>query len=232
MRTHYIILAFVVAAFAMSSAVAQDKDEKKKEDKLPARKTPKAPDKYQVKFKTSQGEVLIDVTREWAPLGADRFHEAVSKGFYDKCRFFRVLPGFVVQFGINGDPEVQQHWGQAKIKDDPVKKSNERGTLVFATAGPDTRTTQMFINYKDNAFLDRMGFAPLGKVVKGMDVVEKINAEYGQKPNQSYIQQDGNKYLEEEFPRLDLIEKATIVKKDAKKDEKKEDKKKEDKKKD
>jgi len=227
MRVQSIVFALIVGVISMSAGVAEEKEAKKKEDRLPAKKTPKAPDDFQVKFKTSQGDVIFDITRKLAPLGADRFHEAVSKGFYDKCRFFRVLPGFVVQFGINGDPDIQSHWRQAQIKDDPVKGSNIRGTLVFATAGPDTRTTQMFINFSDNSRLDRMGFAPIGKVVKGMDIVEKINAEYAQKPNQTFIQQDGNKYLEEVFPRLDFIEKATIVKKDAKKDDKKKDEKKE-----
>ncbi|MBM81100.1 MAG: peptidylprolyl isomerase [Planctomycetaceae bacterium] len=217
MRLFSILLTIAIA----HSTISADADEKKpkKEDRLPAKKTPEAPETYQVKFETSQGDVILDITRKWAPLGADRFHEAVTKGFYDECRFFRVLPGFVVQFGINGAPDIQQHWREAQIKDDKVKESNVEGTLTFATAGPDTRTTQMFINFGDNSGLDRMGFAPIGKVSKGMDIVKKINAEYRQRPDQRYIQQEGNAYLKKEFPRLDYIKKATIVKPKKKKED-------------
>jgi peptidyl-prolyl cis-trans isomerase A (cyclophilin A) len=173
-----------------------------------------APETYQVKFETTAGDFVVDVTRSWAPQGADRFHEAVKAGFYDDCRFFRVVPNFMVQFGINGDPEVQQKWRNANIKDDPVTKSNTRGMVTFATAGPGTRTTQVFINFKDNSFLDRQGFAPFGKVSEeGMKIVDKINAQYGEDPNQSLIQRQGNEYLKENFPKLDHIKKATIVEK-------------------
>ena len=171
----------------------------------------KAPETFQVKFETTAGDFVVDVTREWAPIGADRFYEAVKAGFYDECRFFRVVPNFMVQFGINGDPKVQQKWRESTIKDDPVKKSNTRGMVTFATAGPNTRTTQVFINFKDNAFLDRQGFAPFGKVSEGMNVINKINAEYGEQPNQSAIQRRGNEYLKENFAELDYIKKATIV---------------------
>ncbi len=178
----------------------------------------KAPDKYQVKFETSRGDVIIEVHREWAPLGADRFHEAVKAGFYNECRFFRVIPRFMAQFGINGDPEVQKKWKDATIKDDPVKQSNKRGFVTFAKTGaPDSRTTQLFINYGDNSRLDGMGFAPFGKVVKGMEAVDAINSEYIQRPNQQAIQSQGNAYLKSNFPKLDYIKKATIVGDDAKK---------------
>jgi peptidyl-prolyl cis-trans isomerase A (cyclophilin A) len=175
-----------------------------------------APETYQVKFETTKGDFVVDVTRAWAPNGADRFHEAVKAGFYNDCRFFRVVPDFMVQFGINGDPEVQTKWRQANIKDDPVTKSNTRGMVTFATAGPNTRTTQVFINFKDNSFLDNQGFAPFGKVSdEGMKIVDKINAEYREQPNQSSIQRQGNEYLKASFPNLDYVKKASIVEKKA-----------------
>lgn len=170
-----------------------------------------APAKYKVKFETTAGDFVVDVTREWAPIGADRFYEAVKGGFYDDCRFFRVVPGFMVQFGINGDPATQEKWREANIKDDPVRGSNKKGYVTFATAGPNTRTTQVFINFGDNAFLDKQGFAPFGIVSDGMDKVEKIESKYGEKPNQGAIQSQGNEYLKSKFPDLDYIKKATIV---------------------
>ena len=170
-----------------------------------------APDEFDVLLKTSQGDVTIHVTRKLAPKGADRFYTAVKAGFYNECRFFRVVPKFVVQFGINGDPEVQKKWREDAIKDDPVKGSNTKGTITFATAGRDTRTTQLFINLKDNTRLDRSGFAPFGKVTKGMKVVEKINSEYGERPDQGKIQKEGNAYLKKAYPRLDYIKTATVV---------------------
>ncbi|WP_459555979.1 peptidylprolyl isomerase [Lacunimicrobium album] len=170
-----------------------------------------APAKYKVKFETTAGDFVVDVTREWAPVGADRFYEAVKGGFYNDCRFFRVVPGFMVQFGINGDPATQEKWREANIKDDPVRGSNKKGYVTFATAGPNTRTTQVFINFGDNAFLDKQGFAPFGIVSDGMDKVEKIESKYGEKPNQGAIQSQGNDYLKSKFPDLDYIKKATIV---------------------
>ncbi len=172
----------------------------------------KAPEKFRVKFETSKGDIIIECVRVWAPIGTDHFYTAVTEGFYDECRFFRIVPGFIAQVGINGDPKVQAKWREKVIKDDPVFVSNTRGTLTYATAGPNTRTTQLFINFGNNAFLDNQGFAPFGKVVQGMDVVEKLNTEYGEKPKQPYIQQLGNRYLKESFPRLDYIKKATILK--------------------
>ena len=172
--------------------------------------TEKAPDEFKVKFETSCGTFILDVRRKYAPLGVDQFHKAVKEGFYDECRFFRVVPDFVVQFGINGDPKVQKKWDN-QIKDDPVTVSNVRGSVCYATAGPDTRTTQLFINLGDNSRLDKMGFAPFGKVIEGMDVVDKITSEYGQGPNQGKIEDEGNSYLKEDFPKLDYIKKATIV---------------------
>lgn len=177
----------------------------------------KAPDQFQVRFETSKGDFVVEVRREWAPRGADRFYELVRSGFFNGCRFFRVVPGFVVQFGINGDPKTQKKWRTQAIEDDPVRQSNKRGTLTFATSGPDSRTTQLFINYADNTYLDRMGFAPFGRVVKGMKAVDAIYSGYGQKPDQSRIQSEGNEYLKESFPRLDFIKKASVVTGDEKK---------------
>ena len=179
------------------------------------------PDQFQAKFHTSAGDFVIEVHRAWAPLGADRFYNLVANGYFDGCRFFRVVPGFVVQWGIHGDPEISAAWDQrrnpdAAIEDDPVVESNTRGRVTFATAGPRTRTTQLFINFGDNSALDdpeAVGskFAPFGEVIEGMDAVDAIYAGYGQSPNQGRIQHSGNGYLEERFPKLDHIITATIV---------------------
>jgi peptidyl-prolyl cis-trans isomerase A (cyclophilin A) len=152
------------------------------------------------------------VHRSWAPKGADRFYNLVKYGFFDNCRFFRVMPNFMVQYGINGDPTIQAPWRNANLQDDPVTQSNRRGTITFANAGPNTRTTQVFINFKDNAGLDKQGFAPFGEVVSGMEAVDKINAEYKEQPDQQIIQRQGNAYLTKSFPRLDYVRKATIQK--------------------
>ena len=172
--------------------------------------TAQAPATYRARFRTSAGDFTIEVTRAWAPLGADRLYNLIKNGFYDGDRFFRVLPGFVVQFGLNGSPAVSAAWRHASITDDPVTQHNLTGTVVFATAGPNTRTTQLFINYADNLRLDQMGFAPVGRVVDGMDVVQKIYSGYGQTPNQDLIETQGNAYLSQSFPQLDSIKTATI----------------------
>jgi peptidyl-prolyl cis-trans isomerase A (cyclophilin A) len=177
----------------------------------PAQLNDKAPDKFQVKFDTSKGEFIVEVTRAWAPNGADRFYNLVKNGFYDNCRFFRVVQDFMVQFGINGNPKLNTVWYPAKIKDDPVKQSNVRGYITYAMAGKDTRTTQLFINFKDNSFLDSQGFSPFGKVTKGMNIVDSIYNKYGEKPDQGQVQAAGNAYLEKNFPSLDFIKSATIV---------------------
>ncbi len=173
--------------------------------------TEKAPEEFKVKFETSCGTFTLEVHRKYAPLGVDQFHKAIKEGFYDECRFFRVVPDFVVQFGINGDPKVQEKWRDSPIKDDPVTASNVRGSVCYATAGANTRTTQLFINLGDNSRLDKMGFAPFGKVTEGIEVVDKITSQYGQRPNQGLIQSRGNAYLKEDFPKLDYIKKATVV---------------------
>ena len=184
----------------------------------PAGLTEKAPETYTVNFDTSAGQFVIEVQRAWAPNGADRFYNLVKNGFYDNTRFFRVISGFMVQFGINGDPAVAAAWRAARIPDDPVKESNKRGYITFATAGPNTRTSQVFINFKDNGGLDAQGFAPFGQVISGMDVVDKLYAEYGEGapsgrgPNQQLVQSQGNAYLTKDFPNLDFVKKATIAK--------------------
>jgi peptidyl-prolyl cis-trans isomerase A (cyclophilin A) len=180
--------------------------------KNPAALKDVAPAEYRAAFDTSAGPFVVLVHRSWAPKGADRFYNLVKYGFFDNCRFFRVLPNFMAQFGINGDPAIQRPWENANLTDDPVTQSNRRGTISFANAGPNTRTTQVFINFTDNSRLDRGGFAPFGEVVSGMEAVDKITAEYLQQPVQGLITRQGNAYLTKAFPRLDYVKTATIVK--------------------
>jgi peptidyl-prolyl cis-trans isomerase A (cyclophilin A) len=177
----------------------------------PSTLTATAPESFQAKFSTTKGDVIIQVTRAWAPLGADRFYNLVRAGFYTDAAFFRVIPGFMAQFGLSARPDVSEAWNQAKISDDPVTQSNTRGRITFATAGPNTRTTQLFINYADNSRLDGAGFAPFGEVVQGMDLVDKIYSGYGEQPNQGAIRTQGKAYLEASFPMLDKIVSASIV---------------------
>ncbi|HVE42476.1 MAG TPA: peptidylprolyl isomerase [Planctomycetota bacterium] len=177
----------------------------------------KAPDRYKVRFTTSQGAFTITVERAWAPLGADRFYHLVRGRFFEEARFFRVLSGFMVQFGIPADPAESALWKEATITDDPVQESNTRGKVSFATSGLHTRTTQVFINYGNNRRLDRSGFAPFGQVTEGMDVVDKFYSGYGEGapsgdgPSQKRLERLGNPYLEAEFPKLDYIKKAEIL---------------------
>jgi peptidyl-prolyl cis-trans isomerase A (cyclophilin A) len=151
------------------------------------------------------------VTRSWAPIGADRFYNLVKHGFYNNAAFFRIVPGFIVQFGLSGDPAVNRAWKNANIKDDAVTQSNRPGTLTFATAGPNTRTTQLFINLGNNAGLDGQGFAAFGQVSSGMDVVQKLYSGYGERPDQGSITSEGKAYLDKNFPNIDRIETATIT---------------------
>ena len=171
----------------------------------------KAPAVFKAKFTTSAGDFVVEVHRDWAPLGADRFYNLVRYGYFTNASFFRVVPGFVVQFGLSANPAINKAWHDAKIQDDPVVQSNKRGYLVFATAGPNTRTTQFFINYADNGRLDGMGFAPFGTVVDGMNVVDKIYANYGESPRQDLITEQGDAYLKAHFPDMDKITVARIV---------------------
>jgi peptidyl-prolyl cis-trans isomerase A (cyclophilin A) len=180
----------------------------------PAQLNEKAPETFRAKFTTSKGNFVIEVTRAWAPNGADRFYNLVRNGYYDDCRFFRVISDFMVQFGINGDPSLNQVWNQAQFRDDPVKESNKLGYVTFAMTGlPNSRTTQIFINYKDNPFLDAQNFAPFGRVIEGMDVVDSFFNEYEGVPsdNQPQIQARGNAYLNKEFPKLDYVKSAAIM---------------------
>ncbi|MEZ6063300.1 MAG: peptidylprolyl isomerase [Planctomycetaceae bacterium] len=199
LRYFPIAALLTFSIIAAEPAIAQDSGDK-------------APETFKVLFETSQGNFTVEVQRKWAPIGADRFHELVKQGFFNEARFFRVVPNFMVQFGINGDPAVQKDWRDKSIKDDPVVASNQRGFITFAkTNAPNSRTTQLFINFKDNSFLDNTGFAPFGRVIEGMEVVDKINAEYREQPDQGLIQKQGNRYLNAKFPRLDFIKSAKIV---------------------
>ena len=222
MKTIHLLCALgLFAAVAMVQAEDATKEEKPSTASPgftdPAKLTGPAPETFKAQFDTTRGKFTIEVTRSLSPNGADRFYNLVHSGYFKDVAFFRVIPGFMCQFGIHGDPGVSAKWRAAAIADDPVKGSNTRGTITFATAGPTTRTTQLFINFADNINLNGMGFSPFGKVTEGMDVVDKINGEYGEGaprgggPNQGRVQAEGNTYLKKDFPNLDYIKSATIV---------------------
>lgn len=204
-------LLALILCLAASAAVAAD---------APAKAIPgpdaavaKAPDVFKAKFQTTQGDFVVEVHRDWAPNGADRFYNMVKIGYFDGVKFFRVVPNFVVQFGIHGDPAVSKKWMSANIKDDAVKESNKRGFLTFAMSNqPNSRSVQLFINLRDNVGLDPKGFAPIGKVISGMETVDKFYAGYGEGLTQlqGRIAQEGNAFLEAKYPELDGIKKATI----------------------
>lgn len=217
----------LLMSFAMLPAFAQgthnpkpqakpEADAKAKEAlKDPSKLIEKAPATFKAKFVTTQGEFVVDVTRSLSPNGVDRFYNLVKHGFFDGVKFFRVVPGFVVQFGIHGDPGIAEKWLQANIADDPVKGTNTRGFLTYAKSGrPNSRSCQLFINLADNHRLDAMGFSPFGKVTKGMEVVDKLYGGYTEAPTQlqGEIAAGGNKYLDQNFPKLDSIKTAVIVK--------------------
>jgi peptidyl-prolyl cis-trans isomerase A (cyclophilin A) len=213
----------VAPALAVNQAQAkeqgvQSNQPQTKADPDPAKATEQAPEIFKVKLDTTKGPVVIEVNRAWAPKGADRFYNLVKLGFYTDIAFFRVIDGFMAQFGIHGNPQVSAKWRDAKIGDDPVKQSNLRGYVSYAMAGPNTRTTQLFINYADrNRQLDRSGFSPFGKVVEGMENIDSLYSGYGEGapsgrgPNQGMVQTQGNAYLRKSFPHLDYIKSATIV---------------------
>jgi peptidyl-prolyl cis-trans isomerase A (cyclophilin A) len=208
-------LTCTVAALLATAACSSPPEEPKKQAAAP--KNEPTPDVFRVKLDTSKGPVTIEVHRDWAPKGVDHFYTLVKLGYYDGDRFFRAVRSFV-QFGINGDAKTNQLWSTAYISDDPVKESNVRGSVTYATDGPNRRTTQLFINLRDNKSLDKQGFAPIGKVVEGMDVVESLYSAYGEMPSRggqgpdpNKIQVEGNDYLANRFPRLDYIRKATLI---------------------
>lgn len=180
--------------------------------------TTQAPAVFRTRFETSKGVFVVETTRSWAPLGADRFYHLVRSGYFDNNRFFRVVTGFMVQFGVHGDPAVNKAWEPLNIADDSVSHSNERGTITFATKMvPNTRATQVFINLVNNHALDAMGFAPIGRVIQGMEVVDSLYAGYGESPpggfgpNQMRLMEEGNSYLERNFPKLDFVRTARIL---------------------
>ena len=215
----WLVVLLLLSAVAFGSAAEQTGAQPNREKLMnPAQLNEKAPDVYRAKFETSRGDFVIEVKRAWAPFGADRFYNLVKNGYYDNCRFFRVISNFMVQFGISGDPQLNSVWRMARIQDDPVKQSNKRGYVTFATAGPNSRTTQVFINFSDdNSRLDESGFSPFGKVVEGMKVVDSIYSGYGEGaprgsgPDQGRIQMEGNAYLEKSFPKLDYVKSAAIT---------------------
>ena len=221
MKTILLACLIGISLGVVAVSAQEKKDEKKSASTAdftdPTKLTEKSPDSFKVKFETTKGNFTVEVTRSLAPNGADRFYNLVRSGYFKDVAFFRVIPGFMCQFGIHGDPKVAEAWRKAQIPDDAVKSSNTRAAITFATAGPNTRTTQLFINFGDNSRLDNMGFSPFGKVTEGMDVVDKINGEYGEGapsgrgPNQKRIQDEGNAYLKKDFPNLDYIKSASVV---------------------
>jgi peptidyl-prolyl cis-trans isomerase A (cyclophilin A) len=211
-------LSVLVVTGFLACAASASADTSAKGAPDPAQATATAPPVYKVKMATTKGDFVIEVHRDWAPLGADRFYNLVKLGYFNDIAFFRVVKGFMVQFGIHGDPAMNTKWKSARIQDDPTgKQSNTKGMVTFAMAGPNTRTTQIFINYGDNARLDSMGFPPFGKVVDGWKVVDAIEGMYGEGapggrgPAQGRIQGEGNAYLKADFPKLDYLKSASIV---------------------
>ena len=216
--TRQLMMFGTIVAAAAATLAAQSPDlQKIARLRNPAALTEKAPDTFKANFDTSKGSFTITVNRGWAPNGADRFYNLVKNGFYDDVKFFRVLDGFMAQVGIHGNPTIAKAWVGARIPDDPVKQSNKRGFVTFATGGPNTRTTQIFINFRDNAGLDKQGFSPFGEVTSGMNVVDRLYSGYGEGapsgkgPDQQRVQGEGNTYLSKDFPRLDFVKAATIA---------------------
>ena len=213
LRTIILITAWTIAVLGCggSEEGSVEVDNEALMDPANAAMNQQAPDQFDVEFNTSKGIFVVAATRDLAPNGVDRFYNLVKAGFYNECRFFRVVPNFMAQFGFHGDPEVTKVWFNASIPDDPRKESNTRGKITFATRGPNTRTTQLFINFKDNSYLDGQGFTPFGEISKGMDVVDSIHSGYGEKPNQQQIGIKGNRYLNKIFPDLDYIISARVI---------------------
>lgn len=180
--------------------------------------TTRAPERFFVRFETTKGAFVIDVHRDWAPRGADRFYQLVQSGFFDDSRFYRVRAGYIVQFGIAGDPAIAQRWRDQRFPDDSVRHTNLRGVVAYAMTGPNTRTTQIYINLRDNTLLDAQGFSPIGEVVRGMDVVDALYAGYGETSGggmrngkQAPMFEEGNAYLDRNYPKLDHLRRAVVV---------------------
>lgn len=207
----------VACLFSFSALAADSAKGKKASAKDAVAAKDSVPDKFTAQFETTKGNFEVEFEKAWAPRGVARMHDLLTNGFFKDIAFFRAIEGFVVQFGIHGDPKESAKWRNRSIPDDPVVKSNEEGWMVFATGGPDSRTTQLFINLKGNPRLDTMGFSPIGKVTKGMDVVKKLYTGYGEGapmgtgPGQDLIQMEGNAYLKKGFPKLDYIKSAKIL---------------------
>jgi peptidyl-prolyl cis-trans isomerase A (cyclophilin A) len=218
MRRRTLTIVWIADALFFCACSRPTSETKSAEGANPDTHDERGPDAYKVRFESTKGPFVVTVARAWAPLGADRFYTLVKSGFYDGARFFRVLPGFVVQFGIAGDPALNAKWHNANLVDDPVTQTNRRGTITYGTAGPNTRTTQVFVNLADNARLDAKGFAPFGEVTEGMDAVDKFYSEYGEGapmgagPMQSRAEAEGTAYFERNFPKLDYVKKASIEK--------------------
>jgi peptidyl-prolyl cis-trans isomerase A (cyclophilin A) len=214
-KPYTLAIIGVAALFAVLAAAAgrpQEQATRASRLRNPAELTERSPAIFRTMFDTSKGPFVIDVHRDWAPNGADRFYNLVKSGFYDDVRFFRVVDGRLAQFGMHGSPAVQDAWRNALLRDDPVRHGNTRGSVAFASRGPNTRTTQVFINLADtSALLDRLGFAPFGEVTSGMDVVDRLYSGYDERPDQRRIDAEGNAYLTRAFPNLDYIKKAAIV---------------------
>lgn len=211
-RAAVLLLVCTVSALSCSREAPPPPREPQHETATPAPPAaPQAPDSFLAALTTSRGPVTLVVHRAWAPQGADRFYALVHSGFYDRARFFRVVRGFVVQFGLPADPEPTRSWSSQPIPDDPVRHPNRRGTVAFASAGPNTRTTQVFINLADNVRLDALGFSPIGQVVEGSGIVDGLYGQYGEGPSQDSIRLQGDAYLARAYPKLDQIRTATIV---------------------
>lgn len=206
-----VLCGMLAVATLLSAAACKKRDPLRDPD--PAALAKAAPDSFDVQFETSKGNFTVRAHRDWAPNGVDRFHYLVSNGYYDEARFFRAINGFMVQFGLNASPDITEVWQDMRIAPDPVKMGNTRGRVTYAMGRtPDTRTTQLFINFGDNSRLDASGFAAFAEVISGMEVVDMINTEYGEAPNQGAISSRGNAYLSAEFPNLDYIKSARIIK--------------------
>lgn len=218
------MIHLLTVMLAIGSANAQTKSAAAKADLAnPSSLHAQAPATFEARFTTTKGDFVVTVHREWAPHGADRFYNLVRAGFYNGCTFFRVLRSpraFMAQFGISPTPAIAKAWLNANIPDDPVKESNTRGKVTFAMGGPNTRTTQIFVNYSDNSYLDKQDFPPFGEVTEGMDVVDQLYADYGEGadnnpqshgPTQDKLQNEGKAYTDRYFPKLDKVIKASIV---------------------